>query len=84
MSEFGYAKLYYDVVTNEQIKFRKDKNPIGTAKYVSINTHKGYQQSRRDDLESLCYLLVFFLTGTLPWHDYEHMKKDKAIQYIQE
>ncbi len=42
---------------------------IGSLNYASIMSHKCYELSRRDDLESLCYMLLYFYNGTLPWSD---------------
>uniref|UniRef100_A0A0N4Z7A2 non-specific serine/threonine protein kinase n=1 Tax=Parastrongyloides trichosuri TaxID=131310 RepID=A0A0N4Z7A2_PARTI len=52
---------------SKEIPCKKRKTIVGTANYVSLNTHNGYEISRRDDLESLCYILIEFFMGTLPW-----------------
>jgi casein kinase 1/casein kinase 1 epsilon len=90
--DFGLAKKYM-TSQGEHIKYREGKGLTGTARYASINTHLGVEQSRRDDMESLGYVFIYFLKGALPWQNmkakdikekYGKIKEKKIFTKIEE
>jgi len=69
MIDFGLTRPVTDPKTGKHIPFKQGKNLIGTCLYVSINSHNGYELSRRDDLITLGYVMLHMYRGNLPWQD---------------
>lgn len=86
--DFGLSKRYMSSSGGVHIPYRDDKQLTGTPRYTSVNTHLGIEQSRRDDMESLGYVLVYLMKGRLPWQgirvknkEVKHkLIKDKKVQ----
>ena len=82
--DFGLAKKYRSSRTLIQCPYIKKKKLTGTARYASIHALEAYEQSRRDDLESVGYVLMYFLRGNLPWQGLKVRSKEDRYKKILE
>ena len=83
MIDYGLTRKFCDSHKNH-IPYKEGKHLTGTALYASIYTHKGIEQSRRDDLESLGYMMIYFIKGELPWVNVKGKNKDVKYKKIME
>ena len=81
--DFGLSKKYIDK-NNNHIIYKEGKGLTGTARYVSLNTHYGIEQSRRDDIEGIAYNLIYFAKGKLPWQGAKTKNKKEKPKKIME
>ena len=81
--DFGLSKNFMNKDNGQHIELVKNKSLVGSMRYASIRNHKGYEQSRRDELESLGYILLYFLKGgNLPWNGLPSSNKEEKSKKI--
>ena len=80
--DFGLSKKYWSSSHKCHIPFVKGKKLTGTARYASINALSGFEQSRRDDLESIGYIIMYFIRGSLPWQGLKINNKEDRYKKI--
>lgn len=81
MIDFGLARAFQDL-NGKHVAFKEKNGLVGTARYASLNAHNGYEQSRRDDLESIGYVLIYFAKGKLPWQNIKASTKEEKYKLI--
>ena len=82
--DFGLSKKFKDKKTMEHILYREVHDMVGTPRYASINNHLGIELSRRDDLESICYVLIYFMKKKLPWQNVSGRNQKEKYKKILE
>ena len=82
--DFGLTKRYRDSKTGQHIPYKDGKSLTGTARYASLNTHVGIEQSRRDDLECLGFVLIYFMKGGLPWQGVKAKSRTEKYEIIKD
>ena len=80
--DFGLSKKYWSSRQNKHIPYCTNKKLTGTARYASINALSGCEQGRRDDLESIGYIIMYFIRGSLPWQGLKINNKENRYKKI--
>ena len=82
LQNFYLCEKYRSSKTNLHAKFKYTKEIVGTERYGSVNALRGLRQGRRDDLESLCYMLIYFFLGKLPWQGISGDSESERLQKL--
>ena len=82
--DFGLAKKYRSSRTLKQYPMTRKKKLTGTARYASIHALEGFEQSRRDDIEAVGYVMAYLLRGGLPWQGLKIKTKENKYKNILE
>lgn len=82
--DFGLTQTFCDRFTHKHKPYAENKSLVGTPRYASINVHKGIQYSRRDDLQSLAYTLIYLIKGNLPWQGIDVIDRTEKYNKILE
>ena len=80
--DFGLSKRYRDVKTKQHIPYKEGRTLTGTARYASVGSHMGIEQGRKDDIEAISYVLLYFLLGQLPWQGIHVPNKQEKYHRI--
>lgn len=80
--DFGLSKMYWDKTREAHCQMKQKLSLTGTARYASINAHKGVEQSRRDDLEAIGHMFLYFLRGALPWSGLDAKTQEEKYRKI--
>lgn len=82
--DFGLSDFYVDPTNNQHIPLTKGHSRYGTVRYASLNNHRGIEQSRRDDLESLGFVLIYAAKGSVPWQTIRNEDRRKKWSQVYE
>lgn len=80
--DFGLSKAYRNLKTKKHIEYSDNKSLFGNMMYASTNAHLGFEQSRRDDLESLGFMYVYLAKGILPWQNLDSKDSKKLEKKV--
>ena len=80
--DFGLSKAYCDPAARTHIRYSEKHELTGTARYASINALLGREQSRRDDLEALGYIIIYLFSGALPWQGIKAKSSKEKYEQI--
>ncbi|CAD8063348.1 unnamed protein product [Paramecium sonneborni] len=81
LADFGIAKFYRDA-NGTHVPFKENKSFVGTTRYASIGAHRGYELSRKDDLESIGYMIIYMYKGILPWQIYHNVAEKEKTKIV--